>query len=272
MYKVIILFLLTLSSFAGERIVSTVPSLSETLYELGLDKEVVGVSSYCLFNKEFCKRPKVGTSLDFSYEKILKYGGKTILLSKNTSKIQLNNLQKLNLETILLKHDRLLDIYNSIQLLGKRFKKEQRARELINLLDKSFQKDFLKAKKRNILFLISTEVRDGKIVKIQAVGAKNFYTDIMDRIGLNNILKESSVSFPELGREKLLSLDYDYIIEIFGSHNEGSLSERKGAWNDLLKNREKKFEYIPLVGDYLYIPGPSVWKIAKEIKKSLGKK
>ncbi|PIK14628.1 helical backbone metal receptor [Halobacteriovorax sp. JY17] len=272
MYKVIILFLLTLSSFAGERIVSTVPSLSETLYELGLGEEVVGVSSYCLFDKEFCKRPKVGTSLDFSYEKILKYGGKTVLLSKNTNKTQLSNLQKLNIEIILLKHDRLLDIYDSIQSLGKRFKKEERAKEMLDLLDKSFQEEFLKSKKRNVLFLISTEVRDGKIVKIQAVGAKNFYTDIMDRIGLNNILKESTVSFPELGREKLLSLDYDYIIEIFGSHNKDSLNKKKSAWNDLLKYREKKFEYIPLVGDYLYIPGPSVWKTAKEIKKSLGRK
>ena len=95
MFKIIILILLTFSSFAAERVISTVPSLTETLYELGLDKEIVGVSSYCLFSKSFCKRPKIGTSLDFSYEKILKFGGKTVLLSKNTNKSQLNNLRKL---------------------------------------------------------------------------------------------------------------------------------------------------------------------------------
>src|SRR5579862_8394334 len=45
------------------RIVSTSPSITETLFALGLGDRVVGVSTYCRFPPEVVKLPKVGTFL-----------------------------------------------------------------------------------------------------------------------------------------------------------------------------------------------------------------
>ena len=269
MLKTFLIFLFFSSCIASERIISTVPSFSEALYELGLESEVVGVSNYCLFNKDFCAKSKVGTSLGISYEKIIKLRPSVILLSKSTDKKQLSNLKKLNIETITLGHDRLHEIYEAIDFLGKRFKKSSKARTVEGRLKNFIERSPIGLKKKKVLFLISSQTKNGKIVKVQAVGSKNFYTDILEELGLVNILRNSSVSFPEIGREKLLSLNYDYVFEIFGTHNIESIEEKNRNWSDLLNEKPKKFKYYPLSGDYLYIPGPSVWKIARDIKKGL---
>src|SRR5579862_2776417 len=45
------------------RIVSTSPSITETLFALGLADRVVGVSTYCRFPPEVARLPKVGSFL-----------------------------------------------------------------------------------------------------------------------------------------------------------------------------------------------------------------
>ena len=45
------------------RIVSTSPSITETLFALGLGSRVVGVSTYCRYPPEVTTLPKVGTFL-----------------------------------------------------------------------------------------------------------------------------------------------------------------------------------------------------------------
>jgi iron complex transport system substrate-binding protein len=53
------------------RIVSTSPSITETLFALGLGDRVVGVSQYCRFPPEVQKLPKVGTFLQPDPERIV---------------------------------------------------------------------------------------------------------------------------------------------------------------------------------------------------------
>src|SRR6185312_3112579 len=53
------------------RIVSTSPSITETLFALGLGPQVVGVSRYCRFPPEVIRLPKVGTFLQPDAERIV---------------------------------------------------------------------------------------------------------------------------------------------------------------------------------------------------------
>ena len=69
--RVLIVLLLVAASAAGwaqpqaipPRIVSTSPSITETLFALGLGDRVVGVSTYCRFPPAVATLPKVGTFL-----------------------------------------------------------------------------------------------------------------------------------------------------------------------------------------------------------------
>lgn len=49
------------------RIVSTVPSLTELLYAIGAQEQLVGVTTYCVYPPEATKKPKIG-SINVDYE------------------------------------------------------------------------------------------------------------------------------------------------------------------------------------------------------------
>ena len=57
------LFILCFALCGQQRIVSTSPNITETLFALGLGSRVVGVSTYCHFPAEVERIPKVGTYL-----------------------------------------------------------------------------------------------------------------------------------------------------------------------------------------------------------------
>jgi iron complex transport system substrate-binding protein len=50
-----------------KRIVSTVPSLTEMLYDVGAGDQIVGVTTYCVYPPEAAKKPKVG-NINVDYE------------------------------------------------------------------------------------------------------------------------------------------------------------------------------------------------------------
>jgi len=54
-----------------QRILPLTPSLSETLFALGLDERIVGVTEFATYPKAARKKPKVGTFFNPSLEKIL---------------------------------------------------------------------------------------------------------------------------------------------------------------------------------------------------------
>src|SRR5690348_4550930 len=59
------------SSCTYSSIVSVVPSLTELLYDLGLDKEVKGITKFCVHPREwFAEKPRIGGTKNLNIEKI----------------------------------------------------------------------------------------------------------------------------------------------------------------------------------------------------------
>lgn len=57
--------------FPPERIISLVPSQTELLFDLGLGKEVVGITKFCIHPQEKCKdTAKIGGTKKFHFDKI----------------------------------------------------------------------------------------------------------------------------------------------------------------------------------------------------------
>ena len=79
---------------SSERIVSLSPSVTETLFELGLGDRVVGVTSFCKYPEEALNLPKVGAYLDPNYEAIVALTPDLVILRKEfeEAKMQLEDL------------------------------------------------------------------------------------------------------------------------------------------------------------------------------------
>lgn len=66
-----------------ERIVSLVPSQTELLFDLGLDKNIVGITKFCIHPKERCAlKQKIGGTKNFNIEKIKSLNPDLIIANK----------------------------------------------------------------------------------------------------------------------------------------------------------------------------------------------
>src|SRR5947208_11643805 len=87
--RLILLLLLSLNAWAAgaQRIVSTAPSITETLFAMGLGPRVVGVTTYCKYPPEVLKLPKIGTFLKPDVESIVALHPDLVVVEKNLNRL-----------------------------------------------------------------------------------------------------------------------------------------------------------------------------------------
>src|SRR5437868_6886802 len=97
-----------------KRILSTAPSITETLYALRLGDRVVGVSTYCHYPPEATSRPRIGTYLRPNVEAIVALRPDLVILQSmpNGAAPQLGRM-KLNVLEV--DHGNLESTFESIQ-------------------------------------------------------------------------------------------------------------------------------------------------------------
>ncbi len=122
----------------ADRIVTLVPSVTETLFALGVGDEVVGVSSYDDYPPEVRKLPKVGSFLTPNLEAIAALRP-TIVIGRGISRIsaRLRAMRAMGYEVLTVEDDSLAQIEQSISIIGARVGKSQRASAVIASIEAS---------------------------------------------------------------------------------------------------------------------------------------
>jgi cobalamin transport system substrate-binding protein len=94
----------------ARRIVSLAPSITETLFALGLGNEVVGVTTWCDFPSEALGKPKVGGFIGIDAAKVRELKPDLVLASSSTLADQGAKLASLRAAGIQVHADRPLDL------------------------------------------------------------------------------------------------------------------------------------------------------------------
>ncbi|MEO9210878.1 MAG: helical backbone metal receptor, partial [Ginsengibacter sp.] len=91
------------------RIISLVPSLTELLFDLGLEEEVIGITKFCVHpNNWFRTKTRIGGTKDIHFEKIFALAPDLIIANKEENiKEQIEELAK--------KYDVLVTDINDLQ-------------------------------------------------------------------------------------------------------------------------------------------------------------
>ena len=124
-----------------KRIVSLVPSQTELLFDLGLEKEVLGITKFCIHpNNWFRNKTRIGGTKNLNFEQIEKLKPDLILANKeeNTE----SEIKKLIKEYPVWISDikNLEDALEFILLIGKITNTNAKAKSIINNIQKGFDK------------------------------------------------------------------------------------------------------------------------------------
>jgi ABC-type Fe3+-hydroxamate transport system substrate-binding protein len=182
------------------RIVSLVPSQTELLYDLGLEKEVVGITKFCIHPQQwYNSKTRVGGTKTLDIEKIKSLHPDLIIANKEENEREqielLSDLFPVWMSDIY----NLADSLNMITEVGHLVNATDRAEHLKTSIEKKFNLPFYgDSHNKKALYLIWRKPWMG-------AGERTFIHDILTRLGLENVLKNER--YPEISKGELQRLN-----------------------------------------------------------------
>ena len=250
-------------SAAPKRIVSLLPSLTETVCELGHCARLVGVDRYSNFPASLQKLPQVGGGLDPNIEMIVSLKPDVVLMSKSSRAAQ--RLEALGLKVVALETKSHADVQRVMLKLGQLLEVPDAAR-IWRAIDAgvSAAAQSLPAKARGMK--VYFEVNQGPY----AAGESSFIGETLTRLGAKNIVSAKLGPFPKLNPEFIVRANPDIIM--IGQASADGLMARPG-WQSIRAIREQRVCIFPTEeANTLVRPGPRMAEGARLMAHCLGAK
>ena len=214
------LALLTLTfcsvSAAPQRIISTAPSITETLFALGLGSRVVGVTIYCKFPPKAAELPKIGSFLNPDLEAIAALHPDLVVVQQQPNHL-CEELARLHIRFVEVDSPNLDAIYAGARAIGKAADAAPAAEALISSMRSQLEAIKTKAdghSKPAALFLVGHNA--GSLTGLIAGSGSSYFSDLLKTAGGTNIFSDASTPYPTVSLEEVLVRNPDVILELSG--------------------------------------------------------
>jgi iron complex transport system substrate-binding protein len=193
-----------------QRIVSHVPSITETLFALGLGDKIVGVSEHCDYPEEAKTKPKVGGYYTPNIEATVSLSP-DLILSDGYNKEFIAKIESLGIQFAVIQPNNIDDIMKDIELLGILTGQQEKAGELIN--DMQIRVDNIVATVSGATHLRVFYVFDATdTTKPWTAGPGSFADELIRMAGGENVAAQAQGAWIQLNIEELVDSDPEIII------------------------------------------------------------
>jgi len=240
-----------------QRIISLAPSVTETVFALGLGDRVVGVSAYCDYPPEVAHIDRVGTFLSPNVEAIVaKRPDVIIAVPTPGNQTPVESLRGLGFKVIVVDPNTIAETEQSLVTIGHDLGREAEARALVAGIEErlaSLRARLANAPQRKVLMVVGH-------TPLIAVGEGTFQSELIRMAYGINLAAAARGTWPHLSIEFVIAAAPEVIIDTSMGNEEGArASEALAFWSD--------FPTLPAVRDrhvygyktyQLLRPGPRI--------------
>jgi iron complex transport system substrate-binding protein len=250
------------------RYISLAPSTTEILFALGLDEEIVGVSSYCNYPQKAKSKEIIGEFSHPNIEKILFLRPDYIFCTGLEQASTIIELRRLNLKVYVSDPVNMEELLNSIKDIGKITNKEGEAESLIKDMENEIEEINSKVK------LILAEKKPKVFIEIwhdplTTAGKGSFIDELINLAGGINIARDIKRAYSIFSPEEVIKRNPDYIILAYmDKEKPAKLVRDRFGWRQISAVKNNRL-YNDINPDILLRPGPRVIEGLKKIYKRL---
>ena len=239
---------------APQRIVSLLPSLTETVCELGACQRLVGVDRYSNYPASVRGLPQLGGGLDPSVEAVVALRPDLVLMA--TSSRAVARLESLGVKVVALEPRTAADVQRVLDKVGQLLEVPD-AQRIWRAIDAGVaaaaQSIPPRARAKRVYF----EVNAGPY----AAGTSSFIGETLARLGARNIIGPELGPFPKINPEYVVRADPDLIM--VSERNSQGMAQRPG-WAGMRAIRERRIcRFTSQQSDVLARPGPRMAEAAR---------
>ena len=254
------------------RIVSMAPSITETLFALGLGDRVVGVTRYCNYPPETEGKARVGGYLDPNFEAVVALDPDLVVMLVEHEQ-SLPAFDKLGLNTLVVRHKDVTGILESFPAIGRRCGREAEAQRMVADIETRIERIRRKTAglaRPRVMFTIERTAGSGSIEDCYIAGADGFFDKIIDLAGGQNAYRQGMVRFPVVSHEGILRMDPQVIVDMTPGLSAGRLAKETilADWQQLGQVEAVKNHRVHLMDhDYAFVPGPRFILLVEELAR-----
>ena len=238
-----------------KRIVSVAPNVTEMLFAIGLDEEIVGVTDFCDYPDAAREKPKIGGYHIPNVEAILSLTPDLVIATPDGySKEKVRKLESI-VPIFLVNSKEIDEILEAMLILGKVTGRDDEAKQVVDGLRVRVEAV------REKVALIPVEERPKVFYEIGrdpliTVGPGNFVDSLISAAGGINIANDATTGWPRYSVEAVIIKEPDVIIT---APHVSSGKDTTGTW--------QRYKTIPAVQngkiyavnpDILLRPGPRI--------------
>ena len=237
---------------APERVISLAPNLTEMIYALGVEKQLVGKTLFCYYPPEAKEVTKVGDLLTFDFEQILNLKPDLIFLTvEGNQKDTYEKLLDLGLKVFVSNPRDYEGIKKTFSDMGKIFNKEEKAQNIIAGWDSTYNSIKQQAQKlepQSIMIMIAVN-------PLMLAGHSTFMQGYIDACNMTNFVRETNQNYPVYSREIILERNPDIIVYPSGGDEDiNTILEVYPEWKNLPAVKENRVLFVDR--DLYFRPGP----------------
>ena len=243
------------------RLISLAPSITETLFALGLGNQLLGDTDYCDFPLEARQKPHVGSILNPNLERIVALKPDLVLGSPEANRRETaDQLARLGIPVYGVKAQSVEETLGSIEALGRVLGRGNEAQELVESLRRRVAAVEQRAAARRhpkVLFVVWYR-------PLTTAGPHTFIDDVIRRAGGVPINDGLPGEWPRMSLEEALHRNPEVVLFPQSAAFSPSLDEftRLPGWRDLRAVKTHQLYFIP---ETIIRPSPRLIDALEEV-------
>jgi len=183
------------------KIISLVPSISELIWDLNLQEELIGITKFCIHPDEmFQRKTRIGGTKNLHLDLIKELNPELIIANKEENTQEEIEFLSNHFNVWISDVNTFNDAIHLIKEIGEL---TNRKKESELLIDKIIQSDIKITNNKKIVYLIWNEPHF-------AVGKNTFIDSMLEKAGFLNCIQETR--YPEITDEKIKEINPDYLF------------------------------------------------------------
>ena len=256
------------------RIVSLAPSVTETLFALGLGNRVVGVTRFCSYPPEVETKARIGGFFDPNIEAIvaLKPDLLVMLVEHRASQPAFEGL---NVRMLVVDHRTVEGTLNSITAVGHACGAETRAEAMVADLRARIDRVAKKTAglpRPRVLFSISRAPGAGRPEDVYVAGGSPYFASVVKLSGGENVFAAETAVFPVVSTEGILHANPEVIIDLVPtvSSDGRGVESLLADWRQIPElDAVRHGRVYALDDDYASVPGPRFILLVEKVAEIL---
>jgi iron complex transport system substrate-binding protein len=193
-----------------QRIISLAPNLTEILFKLGLEDNIIAVTNDSDYPPEAAKINSIGTFWQPDVESIIACRPDlAITLWFQQQQSVADTLSRLDYQVLTLKIETIDELFEAIEKIGISTGHSQQALTLISDIKEklnNLREKFNPADKKRVLWVIQAE-------PVRIAGRNTFINEMIELAGGENAIDSTIQQYPPISSEEILSCNAEVIIQ-----------------------------------------------------------